>query len=155
MSNFKQGDTALVCGAGPIGLGILVALKVWGARIVVVSEFTGSRTARARKFGADLVINPLAKETGVGDVVEEEDPVKAAVANETAAEMVDVAFAAAGHQSALDTAIAATRSGGTILNVAINEKPLQFQLNDLTILKKGSSTACAARTKTGLASLRR
>ena len=109
---FEQGYTTLVCGAGPIGLGMLVALKVWGARIVVVSEVTGSRMAQARKFGADLVVNPLAKETAVGDVVEGEDSVKAAVANATAAEMLDVAFVAAGHQSTLDTAIAATRSGG-------------------------------------------
>lgn len=51
-------------------------------------------------------------------------------------EGVDVAFDATGLQSTLDTALAATKPGGTIFNVAIHEKPLMLNLNDIAILEK-------------------
>lgn len=51
-------------------------------------------------------------------------------------EGVDVAFDATGLQSTLDTALAATKPGGTIFNVAVHEKPLMLNLNAIAILEK-------------------
>jgi len=45
-------------------------------------------------------------------------------------------FDATGLQSTLDTGIAALRPGGTFFNVAIHEKPLQLNLNDIACLEK-------------------
>ncbi|KAH8817500.1 alcohol dehydrogenase [Xylogone sp. PMI_703] len=135
MSGFKKGDKALVCGAGPIGLAILVLLRVWGASIVAITEVTESRVRKAKHFGADVVINPNEKIRNA-DGTERENSVKAVVDEITTGKMVDVAFVAASHQSALDAAIAATRIGGTILNAAIHSKPVQVNLNDLTIPEK-------------------
>ncbi|KAJ9603152.1 hypothetical protein H2200_012447 [Cladophialophora chaetospira] len=135
ISGFKAGQKALVCGAGPIGLAMLMALKAWGASTVIVSEITGSRSNQATRFGADVVVNPL-KNQGKDEGGKKIDSVKSAVERATNGDMVDVAFVAASHQSVLDTAIAATRIGGTVLNAAINEKPLQVDLNDLTMSEK-------------------
>ncbi|KAF2096105.1 GroES-like protein [Rhizodiscina lignyota] len=134
LSGFQKGQNALVLGAGPIGLAILLLLRVWEAGKVIVTEVTDARKAQAAKFGADLVVNPLQKilDGAEGD---ELDPVINAVRSSTE-DGVDVAFDATGLQSTLDTALKATRPGGTIFNVAIHEKPLQLNLNDIACFEK-------------------
>jgi (R,R)-butanediol dehydrogenase/meso-butanediol dehydrogenase/diacetyl reductase len=59
-SGITAGSTAIVMGAGPIGLAVLTWAKGKGAR-VVVSEIAEGRAELARKLGADVVVNP--KET--------------------------------------------------------------------------------------------
>lgn len=137
LSGFKQGQTALVLGAGPIGLALLMLLRVWGASTIVVTEVTHSRAEQAKKFGADMVINPIERVERTGQSgTSVADPVKSAVFNLTAEQGVDVSFDATGIQSTLDSAIASTKIGGTIFNVAIHEKPLQLNLNDLVFAEK-------------------
>ncbi|OGM41053.1 hypothetical protein ABOM_010236 [Aspergillus bombycis] len=128
-SGFRKGQKVLLLGAGPIGLAILMLLRVWGARCAVVSEVTPSRKLLAKQFGADVVVDPL-------EGSESSDPVLSAVHQAVGESGVDVAFDATGLQTTLDTAIAATRPGGTIFNVAIHEKPLQVNLNDLGCFEK-------------------
>jgi len=133
-SGFQKGQTALILGAGPIGLAILMLLQVWGASGIVVSEVTESRSEQARKYGATTVVNPLqsVKQTGseagsdvVLDAVKALDP-----------EGVDVSYDATGMQSTLDTAVAAAKPCGVIFNVAIHEKPLLINLNDISCSEK-------------------
>lgn len=62
MINFKTGESALVTGAGPIGLCAVMLLKYYGASKIVVSEMMESRAALAMKFGADVFTSP-AKES--------------------------------------------------------------------------------------------
>ncbi|KAL6253159.1 hypothetical protein RBB50_000880 [Rhinocladiella similis] len=133
-SGFQKGQTALILGAGPIGLAILLLLKVWDASKVVVTEVTEARQVQAQRFGADMVINPLQKPVGSSSQLRL-DPVVDAI-RAFSEDGVDVAFDATGLQSTLDTALAATRPGGTIFNVAIHEKPLSLNLNDIGFLEK-------------------
>ncbi|MGA2411875.1 MAG: zinc-binding dehydrogenase, partial [Candidatus Binataceae bacterium] len=56
-ANAGPGSTAIVMGAGPIGLAVLTWAKGKGAA-VVVSEIAEGRSELARKLGADAVINP-------------------------------------------------------------------------------------------------
>ncbi len=56
-SRLKPGMTAVVMGAGPIGLATLTWAKGKGAA-VVVSELAEGRSELARKLGADVVVNP-------------------------------------------------------------------------------------------------
>lgn len=133
-SGFQTGQTALILGAGPIGLAILLLLKVWEAKKIVISEPTATRAEMARRFGVDVVVNPLKKldhERNDGII----DPVVAA-AHDISNDGIDVAFDATGLQSTLDTAIASVRPGGTIFNVAIHEKPLLLNLNSLAVTEK-------------------
>jgi len=56
-SGVGPGATAIVMGAGPIGLATLTWAKGKGAT-VVVSEIAEGRAELARKLGADVVVNP-------------------------------------------------------------------------------------------------
>jgi 2-desacetyl-2-hydroxyethyl bacteriochlorophyllide A dehydrogenase len=58
MSGFQIADTALVMGAGPIGLCAVQQLKLAGAKLVVVTERVDARAGAAKDFGADLVLDP-------------------------------------------------------------------------------------------------
>ena len=49
-------DTVLICGAGPIGLVILQAVKMAGARVAIM-DVIETRLNWAKEMGADLVIN--------------------------------------------------------------------------------------------------
>ncbi|KIW32583.1 uncharacterized protein PV07_04113 [Cladophialophora immunda] len=132
VSEFKRGQTALILGAGPIGIAILLGLKSMGASVVIVTEIADGRARQAATFGADIVINPLKPQSGDskrGDAVTE------AVSSLTK-DGVDVAFDASGLQSTLDAALASTRPGGTICNVAIRHGPVKVDLNELIYREK-------------------
>ncbi|KAE9364525.1 alcohol dehydrogenase [Stipitochalara longipes BDJ] len=135
VSGFKQGQTALILGAGPIGLAILCLLKVWGVSKTIISEVTEARIEQAKKFGADAVVNPLEQISGDRED-ETTDLVVATCRDLTNGDGVDVAFDATGMQSTLDAAIAATKPRGTVFNVAIHEKPLLLNLNLLAQQEK-------------------
>ena len=66
--NLDASDTALVLGAGPIGLGVVAATAAKGAK-VIVAEPSAMRADLARRLGADQVVDPLAD--GFADAVAE------------------------------------------------------------------------------------
>lgn len=49
---------AVVFGAGPIGLGIVLCLRQKGLRNIVAVDLSEQRLARARELGADITLNP-------------------------------------------------------------------------------------------------
>jgi L-iditol 2-dehydrogenase len=57
--NLDASDTAIVLGAGPIGLGVIAAAAGRGAR-VIAAEPTTARADLARALGADEVVDPTA-----------------------------------------------------------------------------------------------
>lgn len=57
-ARMRDNETALVMGAGPIGLMTLIWLKKEGVRYVAVSDPSPERRVLAEKFGADRIINP-------------------------------------------------------------------------------------------------
>ena len=57
-ARMRDNETALVMGAGPIGLMTLTWLKKEGVRYVAVSDPSPERRALAAQYGADRVINP-------------------------------------------------------------------------------------------------
>ncbi len=63
-SGIKQGDHALVMGAGPIGLLCIYALKNIGAENIFVSEPDPYRADMALSAGADYVIDPNKENPG-------------------------------------------------------------------------------------------
>ncbi|KAJ4243825.1 hypothetical protein NW762_014702 [Fusarium torreyae] len=128
-SGFEKGQSVLICGAGPIGLAILLLLRVLGASKVIVTEVLDSRIQQARDFGADVVINPMKTTETLGLSAEEaiQSHVKGGV---------DIAYDCIGFQSTLDLSIASVRPAGMIFNVAIHKKPLSLNLNDLSMKEK-------------------
>jgi len=100
VSQLHGGETALVLGAGMIGLLTLQAARA-GCSRVFIADIDATRLDLARQLGATDVLHlsgpDLAREilaqTGAG---------------------VGVAFEAVGRQETIDTAIAAVRKGGTV-----------------------------------------
>ncbi|MBL3699568.1 2,3-butanediol dehydrogenase [Leucobacter luti] len=112
-SAVASGGTALIAGAGPIGIGIWFALRARGITRVLVSEPSAERREVIAALGA-TTIDPVA-----GDL-------PAAVAELTGGDGVDVAFDAAGAGPAITSAIPLLTPGGRLVVAAIHERPIEF-----------------------------
>lgn len=129
LSGAKAGDTALIGGAGPIGLLTAAVLKAVGVR-VIITEVSAARKQKALETGvADYVFDP--KEVNVVESVREV----------TGGVGVDVAFEASSVDVVLDTLLDALKPTGTLVNVSIwgHRPPVDFQkivLKELNV--KGS-----------------
>jgi threonine dehydrogenase-like Zn-dependent dehydrogenase len=53
-----DGDVPLVVGCGAIGLAVIAALRIAGARPIIAADFSESRREHAVAMGADLVVDP-------------------------------------------------------------------------------------------------
>lgn len=109
----------LVLGGGPIGLAVIQCLKARGAEKIIASEVAPGRQEFAKRFGADYVLDPT------------KDDIVARVREICGGVGADIAFDAAGVQAGLDQALKAIRAQGTLVNIAVWEKPAQLQMNDL------------------------
>ena len=124
ISPYKEGDSVLVLGGGPIGLSVVQTLVAKGCKNIIVSEVSTKRSQFAKEFGAHHTINP----TNV-DVVEE-------VAKLTNGQGADVAFDAAGVQVGLDSAMQAIKARGMLVNIAVWEKRASLAMNDLVFRER-------------------
>ncbi|KAK5674330.1 hypothetical protein LTS10_012914 [Elasticomyces elasticus] len=110
MSNVTaMGCSALVLGAGPIGLAVVQILVAKGARQIVVSEPSKPKRALATSFGATLTLDP----TNHGLSIPSE------CLSMTNGDGVDVAFDCVGKQMTLDQAVESTAKGAAIVNIAM------------------------------------
>lgn len=118
-ARFRAGQTALVVGAGPIGLGTLASLRAAGAHVAVVSvRRGGARADAARALGADAVI----------DVSRDGDELLALTEDDAG---YDAVFETSGTPDGLRTALRAARAGGTVVNVALWQSRAQVDLNKI------------------------
>ncbi|KAJ5178307.1 uncharacterized protein N7500_001006 [Penicillium coprophilum] len=116
----QTNDTALVVGAGPIGLAIVQVLKAKGITSIIAVEVSERRREFALAQGATEVLNPLE--------VDAVAQVRALTGNVGAA----VAFECSGVQAGLDTAMAGLRVRGTTVIVSLwEQKPI---LDPLTVV---------------------
>lgn len=112
-SGIEAGQTALIAGAGPIGVGVWFALRAWGVDSIVVSEPREGRREAIRAVGADRVVGP-------------DDDLAGAVRAATGGQGVDVAFEAAGVGAAFHSALASLAPQGTLLVVSLHEREFGF-----------------------------
>ncbi len=97
-------STALVVGAGTIGVLILQALRAAGCKRVFVSDVDATRLK-------------LAKELGAADVLLADTEVVARILQRTGGLGVDVALEAVGRNETVSAAIASVHKGGTVVLV--------------------------------------
>jgi L-iditol 2-dehydrogenase len=97
-------STALVVGAGTIGVLTLQALRAAGCKRVFVSDVDATRLK-------------LAKELGATDVLIADQDVVARILQRTGGVGVDVAIEAVGRNETVSAAIASVRKGGTVVLV--------------------------------------
>jgi L-iditol 2-dehydrogenase len=128
----RLNDSALVVGAGNIGLLAVQVLKAAGCRPVMAADVDGGRLARARQLGADIAID--SREQDVGSVVRRH-----------VAGGVDVAVEAVGIGAAVKDAVTALRKGG-ILSLIGNVSPtVEFPLQSVVTREISVHGSCASR----------
>jgi L-iditol 2-dehydrogenase len=102
VSEIKGGETALVIGAGMIGLLTLQAARAAGCASVLIADIDETRLKLAREVGADATL------LGSGERVTAE------VMKHTGGRGVDLTLEAVGRNETVSTAIDCTRKGGTV-----------------------------------------
>jgi L-iditol 2-dehydrogenase len=121
LTDVEQGSTALVIGAGMIGLLILQSLRVAGCKKILVVDIDHGRLQLAKKLGADEVL-----EAGAGT---SSDGIAEQVRALTGGYGADVVLEAVGTATTVGTAIASARKGATVTLVGnlAPEVPLPLQ----------------------------
>ena len=124
-SGVQAGDNVIVFGAGPIGLAVIQCLKAQGAGEIIAVEVAQERQSFARKFGATHILDAAS----VHDTLAEARRL-------TGGRGPPIAFDCAGVQASLDAATKAVCARGTVVNLAIWEKPVPFSPNNIVFHEK-------------------
>lgn len=125
-------DTALVVGAGMIGLLTLQAAKLAGCGRVIITDVDQSRLETARELGASEVI--LARNT---DVAEE-------VKTMTGGLGADIAFECVGATPTIQNSIASTRKGGTVTLIGNIAPQVEIPLQSVVTRQIRLQGSCAS-----------
>ncbi len=120
LGDVRPGDTAMVFGAGPIGIGLWFALRGKGLDDVFVVEPSLTRRAAIEVLGAKT-LDPTNMD------------VPAFIAEHTKGAGADAVFDAAGVQPSVATALGCIGSRKPMISVAIYEKPLETPLLNLVM----------------------
>ena len=108
----QLGDSVVVFAQGPIGLCATAGAKLMGASLIIGVESDPTRTAMARKMGADVVLN------------QEEVDVISEVKHLTDGG-ADVAIEALGIQETFENSLRCLRPGGTLSSLGVYSGKLQ------------------------------
>lgn len=114
-ADYKAGDTAVVYGAGPIGLCVAIALKAYGASSVIMVEQNEHRLEKAMQLGFHAVDARSANT--------QQEIYKLLKGNRP-----DLVFDCAGHPSVLPHVLETVKIGGTVVMVAAYKKPAEVDL---------------------------
>lgn len=114
-ARLQIGEHALIIGAGPIGLWSLRCAQLAGASKICVAELIVGRAERARRMGADLVVdsNPFEVREQIVDFFDGIGP--------------DVVLECGGTESALQLAVEVLRPDGRIAVVGISHGPVSIE----------------------------
>lgn len=102
LGNFKTGETAVVFGAGSIGLMAVQWLRILQAKLIICVDISDKNLEAARKLGAHVTLNPLRY-----DVVAE-------VTKHTI-DGADISLEAAGVPQTLEQTVHVTRPRGRVI----------------------------------------
>jgi L-iditol 2-dehydrogenase len=112
-------ETVAIVGVGTIGLLTLLAARLKGAGIVIVTDKSEHRLEMARALGADLTIK-----------VDEEDAV-AAVREATDGLGADVTFEAVGYGPTVQQALSITRTGGNVTWIGNSAQMIELNMQEI------------------------
>jgi D-xylulose reductase len=110
------GDTALVIGAGPIGIMVALAALAGGCSRVYISDLVKEKLAIAGRYDGVIPVN-----------IREQD-LKATIAEETENWGVDIVFEASGSPRAYDGIFNYVRPGGCIVFVGLPVEPIALDI---------------------------
>ena len=140
-ANLKLGDTVLIMGAGFTGLVHLQLAKILGAGLVIVSDFLDFKLEKAKKLGADIIINP-----GKEDALEK-------IKDVNEARGADIVVVTPGSIEALKEAIRLAGKGATLYQygptspeATLSIVPHQFFFSEITFVASYSCSSLETRT---------
>jgi threonine dehydrogenase-like Zn-dependent dehydrogenase len=102
LGNFQAGQSALVLGAGSIGLMTVQWLRILGAKLIICTDISDNNLETARQLGAHVTLNP------------QRDDLKAEI-KKLAGDGVDLAVEVAGVPQTLEQGILLTRPRGSVV----------------------------------------
>ncbi|MET0896469.1 MAG: zinc-binding dehydrogenase [Mycobacterium sp.] len=126
----RPGDKVLVFGAGPVGLGAVLAFKSQGVGHVTVADLIPARLEKALQIGADAVID-----SGRDDVLERLMAVHGEVGSLSGTKAgTDIYLDAAGAAEVVEIALTAAKPGATLGIVGVHKIPVAVDF--ATIMSK-------------------
>ena len=114
----EAGQTVVIHGGGPIGIGVYFTLNRRGVRVIMVDP-SPLRRASLQKLGVKITLDPRD-----GDVV-------SGIKDLTGGLGADVSVDAAGVPAAFKAALLSTAVGGRLIVVAIHTRPLEIAPMDM------------------------
>jgi L-iditol 2-dehydrogenase len=132
LSQVKGGETALVVGAGMIGLLTLQAARAAGCARVFISDVDETRLALAKQVGADEVLHASGAE------------LVAEVMRLTAGKGVDLALEAVGRNETVAAAIDCARKGGTVTLIGNIVPEVTLPLQKVVVKQLRLQGSCAS-----------
>jgi L-iditol 2-dehydrogenase len=126
-------DTAVVVGAGMIGLALMQGLARAGCGQIIAVDIAKDRLTLASSLGATRVINS-ANENGVGAIFEL-----------TKGRGADLVFEAVGVTATVDLALRSARKGGTVVLVGNVAPKIDFPLQIAVTRELAVLGSCASR----------
>ena len=109
LRDIKLKNTAAVLGSGPIGLGVVLFLKIMGIDNILATDKLDYRVQTAKTAGAKWIDNP------------DKDNI-ISMAKKINPDLFDIVFECCGKQDAIDQAVDILKPGGTLLIVGIPEE---------------------------------
>lgn len=132
-SGAGQGDTAVVVGAGMIGLLVIQALRAYGAERVVAVDVDEERLRVAQQLGAGVALQP-----------EREDPV-ATIRELTDGRGAAASFEVVGATAPLQTAVECVAKGGTVTLVGNVSPRVEVPLQSIVTRELTLYGSCASQ----------
>lgn len=130
--NLSQDHTAVVIGAGMIGLLIVQVLKARGCGFVFVVDLDQERLKLAVELGADEGFNP------------EKEDIPAKVLTRTGNRGADLAFDAVGLSSTFQTALGSLSKGGSLVLVGNFSPDIEMPLQKTVVREISIYGSCAS-----------
>lgn len=115
-AGIRPGDTALVLGAGTMGLTTVMSALAGGCSKVIVSDVLQPKLDIAASFGPVVPVN--AKQEDLGEIV----------ARETGGWGVDIVFEASGNRQAFSCMFDYVCPGGRVVLIGIPQEPAPFDV---------------------------
>jgi L-iditol 2-dehydrogenase len=131
VSKLKPGSSALVVGAGMVGVFVVQLLKLFGAGPVIAIDLDDQKLELARKFGADFTFR--SKEKNSAEKILEL----------TKNRGVDFSFEVVGIAETVQTCVENTRKGGTVVLVGNLSPQIQFPLQQVVTREITVQGSCA------------
>ncbi len=126
----EAGQTAVVGGAGPIGLLVAAVLKAYGVKTIVSEVSRKRRELAASTAVADVVVDPM------------NEDLNEIVAAQTGGAGAELAFDAAGVPVVVEQLLGVLGAGGRLEVVALHSQPIELDISKYLTMQDREMGSC-------------